>query len=253
MCGIAGWYKNSSSTFTEKVLKSLLVQTSTRGKDATGICWGTDDHEKQLSVKVLKGPMEASKFIETKDFKEAIDEILKARWVLVHCRQATHGSPKDNNNNHPIFNDKGLVIHNGVVYPHQKFKTNGDTDTEQILLSIQELGLDKGVENISGSLAIAYVDFKKSGFYLYRNDQSPLVWGRHNRSLVFASARDILKDSLHPKRLFMNVTCLKAEYMPSHIMYHVTTDGIEVVLKRKKEQYPIFTFGGNEEWLGLLG
>lgn len=42
----------------------------------------------------------------------------RARLLIGHCRYATHGSPADNENNHPHPADGGWYVHNGVIPAH---------------------------------------------------------------------------------------------------------------------------------------
>ena len=48
--------------------------------------------------------------------------LYRAAVVVGHCRYATHGSPRDNRNNHPHPAGSGQLMHNGVVHS----RTQGD-------------------------------------------------------------------------------------------------------------------------------
>ena len=226
MCGIAGWYKYGEAKVTEEELTELLINLQVRGRDATGIAW------KNRKYHTLKASGPAEKFIELMEFKADVDKVLNSPFVFLHVRQATHGDPKQNKNNHPIMNKKGLIIHNGVIYPDKELDgAIGETDSEQLMLHIQEFGW-KGIERVSGSMAIAYVDFAKPGFFLYAKG-NPLVWAYDpdRQILFFCSTRDILYGSISTGFWLGQVPKVTADDVPPGMVYQVTKDGISEIEK----------------------
>ena len=117
--------------------------------------------------------------------------------ALLHTRLATHGTPLNNNNNHPLWNNKGIIIHNGVVFTedyHEQAK--GDTDTEQMLEAITRDGLRSGIEKTVGWLSIAYQDFnRRNEVYVYRSE-CPLYIARKNGNIFFCSEPHILRNAI---------------------------------------------------------
>ena len=187
MCGIAGYVKSADYEISATDINWTLRALEERGRDATGIAWLRNNKE----FYVLKAPSTASEFIELPEFKANMDEILKSCTVLFHTRLAVHGVPEDNTNNHPIFNTRGMIIHNGVVSLSEKFLSIGKTDTEQMMLCIQKYGLKKGLSKINGSASIAYFDFKSGGLYLFSRF-TPLVYARKEGLTVFGSTANVL-------------------------------------------------------------
>ena len=188
MCGIAGFYRQGNKKLTPDDVRQLLVTLQQRGTDATGMAWKIGNE-----VKVIKAPLKAEEFVNLPQFSQSVNEVCDAQWALFHTRQATHGSPKEDNNNHPIVNSKGLIIHNGMVSIAEEFTdAQGQTDTEQMLLCLQKYGF-KGIARVYGSLAIAYVDFSRPDrFYLYAHT-SPIAYSRSDNLFLFASTVNILK------------------------------------------------------------
>ena len=191
MCGIGGFYRTSEDKLSSDEIMLLLLNLQQRGIDATGVAWSNGK-----KICALKSPVKAEEFIESKDFQKVVNEIVSSKWALFHTRQATNGSAESNLNNHPIYNKVGLIIHNGIVNPVEgELPSKGQTDTEQILLYLQKYGW-KGIEKLSGSLAIAYADFKLlDRFYLYSH-LMPIVYSHRNGTFVFASTEFILRDSV---------------------------------------------------------
>ena len=225
MCGIAGWMRRGDSKLTKDELISFLANLEVRGRDATGVAWRTNGR-----TYVLKSPAKATEFVELPEFQREIPSILDSSWVLLHTRQSTHGNPKDNRNNHPIYNKDGLIIHNGVVTPKEWLTgAQGQTDTEQILLYIQKYGW-QGLADIRGSATFAYVDFKKPGFYLHARGM-PLMWAydRKRKMFLFCSTKHILLQTLKSGRFFGLIPKLPTSSVPQNTIFHINS-GIEKIM-----------------------
>jgi asparagine synthetase B (glutamine-hydrolysing) len=194
MCGIGGVVrKNLDFEVSELDITNALCGLQSRGSDATGIAWETDDVSK--SWLVLKTNVCAEDFVKLDIYKESLPEIVKSRVILMHTRYATHGKPENNLNNHPIHNADGLIIHNGVVYTGEKIEAQGETDTEQMLLKMQKFGIKDGLSKITGSAAFFYVNFKSGKMYVYAHT-SPMEYMKDDNGFVFASTEKVLVDGM---------------------------------------------------------
>lgn len=243
MCGIAGWYRYSDSKITRKELLLFLSNLEVRGKDATGVGWEAN------SIFILCSPDKAKDFIKLDAFKKDIPEILDSKWGFLHTRQGTHGTNQNNLNNHPIMNGKGLIIHNGVVNfttPHIVAK--GETDSEQLMLNIQEHGWQKALSSFYGSASFAYKDFKKVGFYLYTNGNMPLVWGydEERKILLFCSTKNILEKSYKP------ATEMKIASVPTKEVFYVDKRGMSPIMKIKEASYGYNIYNGARLYSGPI-
>ena len=191
MCGIAGVI-NFKQQQNPK-LAPLLANLQARGKDATGIAHYDTAIE---NWHTLKAGIPANAFLDLPVTKQHLTMAKHARIVLLHCRQATHGSARDDSNNHPIIRRNGLLIHNGVAWFKKSYEANGQTDSEQILAHIENFGILKGVTKGMGSLTIAYVSFTTPDVvWLYRWG-TPLVTIKNGNRLWFCSELNILTDSI---------------------------------------------------------
>jgi len=124
------------------------------------------------------------------------------RNVILHTRLATHGSTKDNRNNHPVISpDKQVaLVHNGVIYNHEavreilKDDIAFDVDTAVIPALIEEDPTLASLINLDGDAAVAWFDARNNGVLnLARLEHSPLVIAQvEDGSLIFASTEDLL-------------------------------------------------------------
>lgn len=168
MCDFAVW----TGPITREDVEYLGLECGIRNRDATGVSLTVGN-----MIKTLKGGVIAEEFFASNKWKDLWDTFgHKATTGMVHCRIATHGSPENNENNHPHITESGsLLVHKGIVRPVQYMDDAiSDCDSEQILRSLDFFGIPKGLKNISGWAHIAYVPFyDNSKMYLYSNS-SPL-------------------------------------------------------------------------------
>lgn len=186
MCGIGGFVKEDARISTElidKMSRKLALELETRGRDATGV---------YTSVRygiIHKQPGPARSF---DDYPKKY-----GRVTFVHCRAATHGSPKENKNNHPIFGSKYVLIHNGVIrMPRLKnYSYKGEVDSEIILSYIEKMGVKEGLKQLEGSAALAFCKREKPNkVYLYAWSAPLSVGYVPGYGVIFASTRQIIQN-----------------------------------------------------------
>lgn len=109
MCGIAGFVGRLNRSNAVDLLIRLGSETVVRGDDAWGLMWKGNG-----SINYIKNPGSFSDVSKKKIFKLLPE---KVEVAALHCRAATHGSPNNNENNHPVISPSGMfwVMHNGVV------------------------------------------------------------------------------------------------------------------------------------------
>lgn len=225
MCGIAGFFKkndsyNPSSTDLAAMFKALQI----RGTDATGWAWAYKD-----KVAVCKAAGSASDVLLMPRASTFLTAASKAKWALFHCRAGTHGTALDNRNNHPIFTDTCILIHNGVVnYADKKeLPLIGDCDSELIARLIDKFGFQEAVIRINGSIAIAFHLFEDpDAIYLYRED-NPIEFVEDDDKFVFASGVLALKE-------FTKET---GKALPTYAVHRISNQGSEKVFQVKPPTY----------------
>jgi predicted glutamine amidotransferase len=211
MCAICGYYCFSELKPEKSILKELLVNSQSRGKDATGIGYIKDNY-----LVVKKQALPAS------EFASCLDDIELPGTMIMHCRQATQGKPDQEANNHPIFTKSGLgLVHNGIIlndqelFEQHKLERDGQVDSEIIAKLIEKesrFNNLKMLDEIEGGFTFAAIWTRFPGQLLLVKHDNPLaiVIDTKQDILYFASSGEILRASL-PKTnfrgfLFLSVT-----------------------------------------------
>lgn len=203
MCGIYGYI--GKPTDPEKILKlfvTLGVLTEERGVHATGY-YGLNH-----IVTTLKAPLPANEFYKVIDFTNTYKNNVPC-LLIGHNRFASHGDPKDNNNNHPFVSRRFGFIHNGVVaHVNVNVKTKSECDSEKLFVYFRNLfhNNHKVVGSIAetmrtfdtGSYACAMIDNVKRKLFLFRNRDRSVVYTKlqNHKVVVFASTKKILLEGL---------------------------------------------------------
>lgn len=196
MCGIMGVSFAPDSTLNRhKMLSVLLSEAEVRGRDSAGYAYvapgGTGYYKKAIpgsKLHVGKLPADATAFI-------------------AHTRMATQGSPKDNDNNHPVLSPNKTItlVHNGVIYNDDDIrgmlgevgKKLPEVDSSVIPAIIEAYGID-ATEHLAGQAACAWFDTETDNtIHLARFNGSPISFAwLIDGSFVFASTDAILGKAL---------------------------------------------------------
>lgn len=114
MCGIGGYIcKRPFNVVDKEEIMLMCEELEVYGDDAFGFYNG---------FTVFRAPVRASVLWnivrELGDLNKVFPE--GCRLFLFHCRRATHGSPRNNANNHPFERKNFIVAHNGVIYNYRE-------------------------------------------------------------------------------------------------------------------------------------
>jgi glucosamine 6-phosphate synthetase-like amidotransferase/phosphosugar isomerase protein len=210
MCGILGFTGNvpeSKWKQTYDILTALFLASEGRGQDATGFVARHEPFKNPLAASTVmdKQPGPASQFVRDNPSWRALRH-RRCSTVLGHVRWATHGSPEDNRNNHPLVGHSGLyLVHNGVLENHRGIaEKHGlelltDVDSELILRLVESakhpaIGLDIALRRVEGSMAAVVYDSPRDALYMARDNDRPLwlLRMKDDRRWFFASTRAIL-------------------------------------------------------------
>ena len=206
MCGIGGYYQTGNTEdaprWAKQALRTMWNNLQSRGSDASGIAYesptGTRHYKTDKPAYELSGLATGLAFGMNRT----------PRWVMLHTRASTHGSPERNRNNHPLMGSKLALCHNGVVYNKDnvlsKYNTSAkrEVDTEAILIALKNGGIDAVAKNVEGSMSISWA--KGKTMYLWTNGMSPLVIGELYNGDFFYSSTDehLMSTGLRFKQVF---------------------------------------------------
>jgi glutamine phosphoribosylpyrophosphate amidotransferase len=191
MCSIAGYSLSENSKIQpRKLAKALLREMDVRGNQASGYAW-----QSSTGSGIFKRDVSGSQ-ISMKPMSRG------TRVAVLHTRYATHGSTKNNANNHPVLSpDKSVaLVHNGVIYNHEMVRGEiphrlPEVDSSVIPALLQTFKRDTdSFDKLDGDASIAWLDDNdKLTLKVARITHSPLCIAMlKDGSFVFASTEGML-------------------------------------------------------------
>jgi len=147
MCGLIGWIKKPKEVVLD--LEAGLIKCASRGTDATGIAY----HD-GTKIVVDKNGVDAGLFTENLIYNK------ETPFLLGHTRATTRGTEKKNVNNHPHYNNRYVIIHNGTIHSTANIKTypyKSECDSENFVAYLSEYGWE-GLKKIQGAGTIDGMD-----------------------------------------------------------------------------------------------
>ncbi len=152
MCGIYGIILKPQAKIswktTHRLLTSLALLSTSRGKEASGAAFLSDQ-----SIHFIKEPISASKLMKGKNYSKYIDHAGSIFGVqnaqpmafIGHSRLVTNGTQYAHQNNQPVKSHGMVAIHNGIVtnvdqiwQANKDLKQETDLDTEVLLALISK-------------------------------------------------------------------------------------------------------------------
>lgn len=162
MCGIVG-FSGPETRQRENILRKVTSLLSRRGPDNEGY-WFSPDGDLAFGFRRLS----------ILDLSESGRQPMQSR--------------------HGLF----TIVFNGEVYNSRELRSEleplghtfrGHSDTETMLASFEEWGVNEAVKKFVGMFALAVYDAKAQGIYLVRDrlGEKPLYYGWSNTTFLFAS------------------------------------------------------------------
>lgn len=205
------------------LLTELLVETQTRGSDATGVGVVFDNG----NYIGLKNGISAVDFITQNEDKDTSFTGLMNAWsqfihkpsqfrdakiVMGHCRKSSVGHSYSNVNNHPIHIDPIIGVHNGtlqnddIIFKNLGCKRNGQVDSEAIMHLMYDntnKGKDpftiEGLEDTANKLEGAYTTLVSNS-----NNPYQLAFLRDDRPMEVCLIKKLNMLVIISERPFMN-------------------------------------------------
>jgi asparagine synthase (glutamine-hydrolysing) len=176
------------------------------------------------------------------------------RLYLAHNRLAIQDL--DSKANQPMENDRFVIVFNGEIYNHFEIRndlsfTNFQThsDTETLLWSFTELGVEKTINRLNGMFAIALFDKVNEKLYLVRDRVGikPLYYTFQNGEFIFSSELKGIRDDFKKVDNSSLIKFMSLGYIPNDKSYYeniyklkpghfLVFDGENISLKRYWEQ-----------------
>lgn len=134
MCGVFGFVSYDGKGPAMGQLQKIATATMSRGPHAFGFAW-IDGRGRLHSFK------QSGRIVDSIGLLQLAED---ARFLIGHCRYATHGTPENNLNNHPHPADGGWIVHNGVIRGYESIVRRHDffpvseCDSEALGLLIEE-------------------------------------------------------------------------------------------------------------------
>lgn len=221
MCGIFGIIDFNDNCKKEIILKDLLLESSRRGKDATGVSvFGGENSY------LIKKQGNAKKLINSTEYKSRVLPLIdRSKMLIGQCRLATDGSPKLSLNNQPMREGEIFLVHNGIIINardlSKKYKLRLRQSDSRILTKVLEIesrklksmsrALIKVSGEIAGTLNLIVVERrnKRLTFNAVSNNGSLYV-GKTKKWLLFASERIFLERVARKNNFEIKIDQIKA-------------------------------------------
>lgn len=284
MCGIVGMVGNLNTKHNQ-MFRDMLLFDAVRGVDSTGIAFRSLTINED--VKVIKSVgLPDSLFYTDKlgliNTKLALTRI--GKMYLGHNRAATVGKIHDGTA-HPFQFGTITGCHNGTLYSYNDL-VNADkheTDSQALIETIAEKGIDEAWKSFRGAAAVVYWDELNQTINLIRNSERPLYiavsktkdclfWASEAWMIRIAASRnniDLEKIQDENGKEVLNLVALKEDHIHTYKVNNVGYSEVEVrkvegpaplVVRRRDHitnggsrgygdyvSYPGFTRGGHQQ------
>ena len=199
MCGIAFMYDTTLSDHDEQAFKDLMVVTSLRGVDSTGVAayyalgYSTNKDQYRPLVRYSKVKGSVYSLLHSKWWNQAARNSgpVRNRTTLIgHCRAATKGH-KTSENAHPFNSGKITGVHNGTIVSGLEIP-EGETDSQALYELIEKEGVES-LSKVRGAYALVWIDEDKGKLFWLRNTERPLWFGWKGNCIVGSSEKAFLE------------------------------------------------------------
>ena len=173
MCGIGFFSRYKTKKFDLDMIKKTFISLESRGTDASGLYYErieNIDGKDVIAKRAVKSPFKTSELYPVfQDSKHALNGT--EYFIMMHSRAKTVGTAYKNVNNHPVFSENYVLIHNGTITtkPLDFYDYQGEVDTEIGVSFIETFGIEKGISLLEGGISFVFKEKKAKEFFLYRH------------------------------------------------------------------------------------
>lgn len=190
MCGIIGLSTNQSPAEFYDLFEKLLIESSIRGRHATGMSFPSGG-----KVITIKDRVPAEDFLANHSIRDRILSGEIPTTVIAHVRYCTSGEEYPQ----PIATDDMSIVHNGVVTQAdvsqwtEQFNFNDFTTTNDTELLLKSLIFGNDPLDQFPEASIAAISLNSNGVIsFFRNGKRPVWYSNQQYGTVIASTKDIL-------------------------------------------------------------
>lgn len=231
MCGIWGISDKGSDISRQTlvdIIKSLMVLSEVRGKDASGLAVMQEERlcvlRKAKSSRELLQDLEFIRYIQENLLKSESQHI----WAMGHSRLVTNGTEYNPNNNQPVVKKNMALVHNGIIVNEDELWAEmpeavreSDVDSEAILETFRnkyresadvKRATNDTYRSIKGMASTILM--MQEGHHMIAASNNGSLYECHSRDkklMIFASERLILE------KLFKKIPKLKGIINPESI------------------------------------
>jgi len=267
MCGLTGVLvgenpREAGMKEIGELFTASLLANEERGREATGVA-SIDGHG---AIGVKKGPQPASQFVKTESYSAFMENVEnnEISVLLGHTRRPTKGSPRENDNNHPIRVGDTVGIHNGTITnddeiflsmekrQSKKRKRIGSVDSEAIFALMEEVDLMEpfekwadGIKTVASLLVGSYTTlfFNKAlphMLFLLKYDNPISVHYCPDLNALFFSSRYVFLRKAFGRSVITEALPSKTGYVydATVLKQKQKEPAIQFGLSQLKKQYP---------------
>lgn len=196
MCGIVTVMSNEGVKFNKdraKFFREGILVDTLRGAHSTGVFAASEDKDNTVW---FKKPVPGYDFIHLPNFSRLITNFDQVKFAIAHNRHATKGSINVHNS-HPFNHGSVTGVHNGSLWTYKYLASgeNFDTDSEHVIHSIANRGVQETVSELDGAFVLVWHDANDHTLHYIRNDERPfhLAYIKGQDTVVGASEKLMLK------------------------------------------------------------
>lgn len=183
MCGLFGIAGNLN--YKDKdVFNQLMVVSSLRGQDSTGIAAVSEKDE----VEVLKMVGPPTDLLMHPKY-DAVSRCYDKKALIGHVRKATQGGIS-RITAHPFEADHITMTHNGTLENWRSAYRSGgiegsyQSDSQKLADAIAAMGIREAIEETRGAYALVWWDARRKSLNFLRNNQRPLWYAMNEKGDV---------------------------------------------------------------------
>lgn len=200
MCGIFGIIAPEKTQLNHsqirRTVNALFKLSESRGKEAAGMAirYGA-------KLQIIKAPVAASTMLKTKKYQNIWDALSlsdgnntvdRTLAIIGHSRLVTNGTEDSHENNQPVYRDKTVCIHNGIIVNDTEIwegledvERHFEVDTE-VLPALLQYYVKKGKSLVGATQETLKRIKGTASFVTLFTDLKGAVLASNNGSLYFA-------------------------------------------------------------------